>query len=73
MGANTPTSTFHASNPDISSAIPIDAKPKQTKRIIDKYFMAIDSDKKGKAVNARIIKDKLAKYPDLLKRFNFSS
>lgn len=34
------------------------------------YYDIVFTDKKGKAVNARIIKDKLAKYPDLLKRFN---
>lgn len=34
------------------------------------YYDIVFTDKKGKAVNARISKDKLAKYPDLLKRFN---
>src|SRR5690606_37596531 len=34
------------------------------------YYDIVFTDVKGKAVNTRISKDKLAKYPDLLKRFN---
>lgn len=34
------------------------------------YYDIVFTDKKGKAINTRISKDNLAKYPDLLKRFN---